>query len=278
MKTRTSAKPKRGVLNPKDYLFWINTGCIPTIYFFTQVVGTGVVMRIMESLVILAILTVQSFGEFRVWTDKNGNSFEGELITEMGEQVCLKSKSGKILKVPKSGLSPKDVSYINTNRKPKLALDLGKIKKKLDQYSYYYHDRLYYLYDLRAKVKIKNRSMYEPGLPLSVHVFFFSKSDELVRHEHAEEISFNARNKTFEFETAAMRFYEGGSTADEARVYGGYMIMVIDSKNRIVDVKCTNEKAEDKQDKLLAYAISKVKKDSQLKFRELQPYSAASRL
>ncbi len=223
-------------------------------------------------------LVTGAFAEFRSWTDQKGNSFEGELVSEMGEQVCLRSHEGKIIKVPKSGLCEADNQYVRENRKPKLRLDLGKVKKRLNTYSYYYDGKTYYAYELRAKVKVENASMYEPGLPLNMHVFFFSESDELIRHEHDEDIQFDGRGKRYEFETSAMKLYEGSGTADTSKVYGGYLLMVTDSKHRIVATRSTNDKAETKLDKLLAYGISKIKKDSKLPFAELQPYKPNSRL
>ncbi len=70
-----------------------------------------------------------------------------------------------------------------------------------------------------------------------MHVFFFSESDELIRHEHDEDIKFDGRGK--KYETSAMNLYEGSVTADTSKVYGGYLLMVTDSMNRII---ATNDK------------------------------------
>jgi hypothetical protein len=211
----------------------------------------------------------------RIWKDAKGNVFEGEMITEMGDKVCLRGKDGNSLKIPFSDLSKQDQNFVTANRRPNLKIDLGRVKEKFDR-TYYNYDHV--RYEVRGIVKISNESMYDPVLPLNMHVFFFSESDELVRHEHEENIQFTGHKKEYEYETSVMRFYEDSSTENNSMVYGGYLVLVVDTMDRIVAKKCTNEKAEKKLTKLLEYGKGKIKHDSKLPFRELQSASPAARL
>lgn len=70
---------------------------------------------------LLAVLCGASFAEVRKWTsaDDASKSFEGEMTATKGDTVTIKMKSGRVMHVPLSKLSPEDKDYVAAQAKAK---------------------------------------------------------------------------------------------------------------------------------------------------------------
>lgn len=62
-----------------------------------------------------------------VWTASNGEEFEAEYISVIGDQAVLKTAQGKQLKIPVAKLSAEDREYIELLKPPEFAIDFVKL-------------------------------------------------------------------------------------------------------------------------------------------------------
>jgi len=204
----------------------------------------------------------------RFWRDKSGNQIEAKLIRKSGAMVVLELADGTRKTVPLDGLSDIDQRYVGENALPDIGLDVG--RKNYDNGSYD---------SVRFRIKAQYKSTYDFPHGINIHFFVFSESDELIRHEHRDDVVFEGDDRRFEFETSAFSFLKSTArNANQSSQYGGYLVVVTDDLHRIISSRYTNEKAKQKLDKLIQYGIKKIQVDRQLPFRELSPYNPSSRL
>lgn len=203
--------------------------------------------------------------EFRNWKDNKGNKKTAKFINKIGENALLELKNGKRITVPVKKLSELDNQYIREMSLPSLSLDVGK--------KTYNTSRSYQR--IAFTLRVKYESLYEFPLPLNMHFFVFSKSNELIRHEHEEDIQFI--DSKYEFIMSSVTFTQSVEKRRNTQ-YGGYLLMITDAKHRLVEIECTNKKALEKIEKLENYGIRKIQLDGRLPFVERNPYAPNSRL
>ena len=94
----------------------------------------------------------------RTWTAVNGKEVEADFISNIDEQVTLKTNTGKVFKVPLNKLSKLDIEFIKAQSKSELLKDniVGKIitlKIKGAEFQWIFNANGVILYRVEGKVK-----------------------------------------------------------------------------------------------------------------------------
>ena len=79
-------------------------------------------MRLLLLLLVLGtpcVIAQEGKSKLRTWTSSIGTKIEAELVSHTGEQVTLKTKAGRTLKVPLNKLSKPDQEFIAAKSSPK---------------------------------------------------------------------------------------------------------------------------------------------------------------
>ena len=73
----------------------------------------------MRILILFIVLGSVCYAELRTWTSIVGTKVEAELVSLTGNQVTLKTKAGKTLKLPLNKLSKADQEFLKAKSSPK---------------------------------------------------------------------------------------------------------------------------------------------------------------
>lgn len=108
-------------------------------------------------LVIWLFVAVTAGAEYRLWTDKKGNSVEAEYVRMSGSKVVLKTTAGKDLYVPASGLCDDDQEYLShvAAVPPKIVVKVSEDMES-DKNSSGYPEKLVEMLTLEINVRKRN--------------------------------------------------------------------------------------------------------------------------
>jgi len=178
-----------------------------------------------------------SHAEMRIWTSKKGSTIEAEFVTMSGDKVTLKKLSGKVLKVPVSGLIEADREYLASTIPPKIKLsvdvDVDKSKPYESEWSVYTRQVM----KCYAEIEQKNREACSQKLTAVVYVFVKSVTTDdiaVVIHEK-KKFSFKEK-KTFSINARSppVDQYDAEYANKRGWTYEGYLIYVIGENGKII--------------------------------------------
>lgn len=209
------------------------------------------------------LVTVLSHAETRIWKDKEGNEVEAELVKVSGSDVYLRSPDGKELKKVKlEDLSPKDQKYAQINTPPKLRLSVSvNTDRRNESHNF---DRRHSLtvqkeeVQCEATVEKASSDPYEPKLKAILFTFGTVERKDLyvVLDRTLSPFSFGGEaGNTHRFEGGEINLRQTEfSSADSARgvEYEGYVLLVVDVKGNLLDVKGSRSFFEKNVEKLNA--------------------------
>jgi len=182
--------------------------------------------------------------EARKWTRVDGKILEAKLVTVMGDKVVLKDSRGKQRKIPLAQLSADDRVFVELANPPKFNIDFSKkSSQRFFKESPFLAGWTPEHTDYVFSAKLEQRSSGEYNHELIVE--FFAIGEEIDGDNYIlfdrQETRFtptkeNGRSLTFHGDTIPVR------ETDIARLiyrrgakYGGYLIVVTDSRGKIVD-------------------------------------------
>ncbi|MEE9369079.1 MAG: hypothetical protein V3V05_09465 [Pontiella sp.] len=157
-------------------------------------------MRICIVALIVSLVALSVKGEMRIWTGKNGQTFEAEFQRDASGKVWLKPQTGKVRTVPISALIKKDEDYINKKTLPKIEVEVDDDIKR----STVGADIDNILSEIRCVVEIKKTS--SRPYPSEYEVMFFVIAMDIRYKEYfianmkVEKFSLDKKNDTLQFQ------------------------------------------------------------------------------
>jgi len=204
-------------------------------------------------LIALAIGEVAARAEMRMWTDKKGNSIEAEFVKIIAGKVILKTPAGKQLKVPQSGLSSADQTYLANAVPPKIDIDvdIDRDRKKISESLGYTRTSE----KIKGHVTLTKKNRDPCSRTFSAYLYIFDEgiSDKEVRvldkskhkfsFEHQKKISFDGNQSKVEYTKYDSDYYH---STNLGKKYAGYLVVVEDDKGKIICVKGSRPLYENK--------------------------------
>ena len=186
--------------------------------------------------------------KMRMWTLLDGKTMEAEFVVVVGDKVLLKNSRGRQKKIPLAKFSRDDRTFIELALPPEFKIDFSKQSKQVvfvesTELSGFLPEQLDYVFT--AKLKQSSAGVYNHELKVE----YFAIGDEvegdnfilLDRQEsYFTPTKENARSYSFSGPVIPLRetviFVER-----RGQKYGGYLVVVTDSRGEIVDYGTSNE-------------------------------------
>ena len=185
----------------------------------------------------------------RTWTSTRGETFEGEYVMVMGGKVVLRDAKGKNQKIPLDLFSEEDRRFMELDKPPKFKIEFSRASKQYQWSSkrpmFYSMDKLPGVIDYVFTTKIKQES--SGSYPHELHVESFAIGEEidgdnyilLDRRESTFVPDEQTRGEYHTFGGRSVRLYDYEFETDGRRGqrYGGYLVVVTDSRGKIIEHK-----------------------------------------
>lgn len=163
--------------------------------------------------------------EMRIWTGKNGQTFEAEYVRDASGKVWLKPQQGKTRVVPVDALTQEDQNYILKKTLPKLEAHVDDDIKRSTVGS----DIDNVAADIRHSVEIKKTSRMP--YPVEYEMFFCVLAMDIrykeyyIAEKHTEKFSLDKKGDIFRFKGMDHYFEYDPDPAWGTR-YEGYVLTV----------------------------------------------------
>lgn len=208
-------------------------------------------------LIVLIVGGTIAHAEMRMWTDKKGNSIEAEFVKLFSGKVVLKTKAGKQVKVPQSGLSQKDIDYLKNVIPPKIDIevDLDNNSTQTSSDGYGYSSRR--KQKIKGSVTLIKKNREPSNRKFTAYLYVFAKElrdDEIwVLDTVKKDFSFENQKKIeFSGSQRSVNYTDYSDGADYGDKYEGYLVFIEDDNGKIICTKASRSLYESK--------ISQIKK------------------
>ncbi len=182
--------------------------------------------------------------DVRTWTFTGGETLEGEYVVVLGNKIVLRDSRGKTRKIPLDRFSEADRLFIELENPPEFKIDFTKQSK---QYSYPQKEKTYSSSELPptvdyvfgAKLKQTSAGSYTHEL----HVEFFAIGEEidgdnyiLLDRQKSSFIPSDSKDRSCNFSGKKVRLYnyEYGRSGRRGQQCGGYLIVITDSRGKVI--------------------------------------------
>lgn len=189
-------------------------------------------------------LAVCAGADVRTWTSTSGETFKGEFISVIGDKVVLRDANGQQRKIPLSRFSENDQVFIELERPPAFNIDFA---KKSEQHIWPQREKTYDAWELPGAIdyvftaKLKQTSSGSYSHELQVEFFAIGEEIDgdnyiLLSRQKSTFIPSEQQDQTFTFSGSKVRLYDYEFFQDGRRgqKYGGYLVVVTDSRGKIV--------------------------------------------
>ena len=183
-------------------------------------------------------------GGVRTWTLLNGKTMDAEFVTVMSGKAVLKDARGRSRKVPLNQLSDEDRLFAELARPPKFNFDFSKKTSQRIFESSPYGSQLPKEVEYVFSARLKQTSAGEYRHELKVEFFAIGEEidgDNYILFDRQESrftpSAENERSHTFSGRTVPVR--ERGEALSMGRrgdKYGGYLVVVTDTRGKVVDI------------------------------------------
>ncbi len=191
----------------------------------------------------------QEESNLRLWTMVDGRTREAEFMTMVGGNAILKTAKRKQVKVPLEKLSEEDRHYISLSMPPKLDINFSKTtepRKFGETFNGTAPPVRGSFYTFTARVKQTSRRLY--GHPLTAE--FFAIGDEIGGQKHIlldyQQTNFTLTEESdysFKFSGAPVEMLDYTINNERrGQRYGGYLVVVTDSRGEIIAYQTPSEK------------------------------------
>ncbi|MCK4563873.1 MAG: hypothetical protein KAU94_04285 [Verrucomicrobia bacterium] len=200
-------------------------------------------MRILFLVSVLIAFSTAVMADFRIWNDQKGNTIEAELASLSATHVVIRDRKGKIYKFSPAKLCSADQSYLRSIP-PKIEINF---KKTQDRRKHNYGYAAYVYMTGEVIVKKAEQRAYDGTLKVVLLMIGESqRHHDYVILDRAEE-SFNFKQSR-EISLVGKRFsmYEDKYDNNVGYKYKGYVAVVLDSNDKIVEVKASRNDFKEK--------------------------------
>ncbi|MEA2068751.1 MAG: hypothetical protein U9P12_06085, partial [Verrucomicrobiota bacterium] len=196
-----------------------------------------------------AVPSPVDLSKFRIWTGEGGRTFESELITVIGDKVVLRDVRGKQRKIPFSKFSAEDRTFIELANPPVFNIDFSKqSSQRIIEVSPFNGSPPPKLLDyvFGAKLRQTSSRVYNHEL----HAEFFAIGAEIDGDNFIlldrQESTFtpteeNKRSHSFRGKTVTLTDYLHISAVRRGQKYGGYLVVVTDSRGVVIAHETSNK-------------------------------------
>ena len=197
----------------------------------------------------------------RKWTSTTGETFEGEYVILMGDKVVLRDAKGKNRKIPMNLFSAEDRIFMEMENPPQFKIEFPRASQ---QHRWPQKEKIYDPWQLPGAIdytftaKIKQVSV--GSYPHELHIEFFAIGEEIdgnnyILLDHQENTFVPIEKKRNEYHTFSGRrvrlydyeFFEDGRRGQQ---YGGYLVLVTDSRGKIIEHKSSYNWLFEKREEL----------------------------
>ena len=184
--------------------------------------------------------------EYRMWTDKKGNSIEAELVCESAGKIVIRDRQGKLRKLAPEKLSAVDQKYLRTAFPPKVEIVFSKKQKRTK------NDGYWAWVDMECEIAIKKKSRMPYDGTLTAMLLVVGRDDnqnDYILLDKVEATFGFAKSKSFLLKGNhfRMREYNGYySSNDGGTKYVGYLAVVLDKDGNVVGVKASRKEFSEK--------------------------------
>ncbi len=194
-------------------------------------------MKLLAGCMVLFGMVALGFGEMRTWTSRSGQTIEAEYVRDTMGKVWLKSATGKVKKVPISGLSKSDQDYINNKILPKITISVdddiarGTVGSDIDNVRQ----------TIRCEVKISKTSRRPYSGELTVYFFVFGwdlmNEEYMLMDTKKETFTLTSENNNKYTLTGDKLRFEYDPSPPWGDRYEGYLVCVKTSDGKILATK-----------------------------------------
>ena len=203
----------------------------------------------MKTIIILLIaaLCASTLAESRIWKLTNGKTVEGEFVSLVGGNILLKSPKGKNIKYAGNLFSQEDLDFIELEMPPRLDIELSKITEQRvfpETHSRQLPRSLYYSFT--CKIKQVSSIQYNPELTAEMFCFAEELDGDkkiLVDYQKHPFKLTEGTKSIIEFSSKKVELLDYNITSQRrGEQYEGYLILITDTRGKIIAHKTTHER------------------------------------
>ncbi len=201
--------------------------------------------------------------ELRTWTLNNGKSIEAKYVTLMGGRVVLKSKRGKVIKVPPSEFSEEDSNLLELLDPPDLRMDF---KRDTSNFKVLYNPNtgmaIPTAQEFAGGVLITQQNMKKYTHPLRVELYVIADEydgNNFILLDRQIKTFTPTPEGSFEFygKKKILRRYENYGGTLRGEKYKGYMILVYDERGVLIAQNLSHDWLLDIVEKLRVFPVGR---------------------
>lgn len=189
--------------------------------------------------VFMLLLIRPAVAEYRLWTDKEGKTIEGELVKVVGSTVIIQPREGDELRIRTTSLSETDLEYIELATPPRMEITVSKVKEDED-----YRARFRRVEEETVQVSVnirKSSSRPYSGKLMAILIVIAKNThtdDYMVAGRIMSPFTFTSENKNVhEFSSDEIRLAHSEAGGDFGGEYGGYLVAVIGPDRKMISAK-----------------------------------------
>ncbi len=205
----------------------------------------------------------------RTWTGTDGKMLEAEFVATIGDKAVLKDSRGRQRKIPLAQLSGEDRLFIELANSPKFNIDFSKQSSQTivekGPFAYPGAEWTPRFYDYVFSTRLKQSSAGEYNHEL--HIEFFAIGEEIDGNNYIlldrQESDFtptkeNGRSHSFSGDKLRLEVRDWSQVSMyRGQKYGGYLVVVTDSRGEVIDVGSSHNWLPDLTDKLRELPLGK---------------------
>jgi len=223
--------------------------------------------KVVKLIAVVLLMGIQSFGEYRIWTDANGSAIEAEFQGIDGDNIVLTTREGKTFKVspvklslddqsflkgkiPDDLLDPtKSVSVLDREKPPTFQI---KVSKNTDtvRTNWDWVER-----DVIVKATLKKTSMqpYSGTMKATLYTLGRAKYDDFYVMLDVKDFTFDfntSREVEIESDSSRVRYYKSYNYGIE---FEGYVVIITDQEGNELGYEASDNKLRDSRNKLAEF-------------------------
>lgn len=202
---------------------------------------------LVTSLVLWAGITVANAGDLRIWTDHTGTTVEAEHVRTLDDKVVLKKADGTEFRVSLDTLSERDRKYAILQSPPRITIS---VSPKTSRSNTGYNRGVQVTDEtvtVNATVKKSSSAPYEAPLQGELYLIGSRSKDDgfIILDKTTARFKFSADNgNSHAFSSSAVSLQQVQMGATMGVQYAGYLIVVRDKTDDLLQVKCSKMEFE----------------------------------
>lgn len=197
-------------------------------------------MKVILIFLSLALLCGPASAVMRMWTDRKGSPFEGEYVRMGSNEVLVRDRSGTVRYVPVKNLSSRDMEYLTSVYVPDVTITFSKwSQNKFRADNALDTDKIEIVtgtVEIQTKQKLPNDTLRAEVYLIGAEV---ATKDYRIKSKVSSALNFNEENNFTAALPLEMESREYLEYNDQIRgtLYGGYLVVILNQRNEMIDYK-----------------------------------------